>query len=262
MNCPICQSKQILYLFNKFILNKYDVAYFECQECKAAFTDRPTWLEEAYTNAISAQDVGLVDRNIRLAKFTKVLIFFLYDNSGKYLDYGGGYGLFVRLMRDSGINFFRFDPLCSNVFAQGFDINDFIPKVKFELVTAFEVLEHFPDPIKGIQEILKFSNEILFSTEIRPQNKEELKNWWYLSTECGQHLNFYSIKSLNFLAKSLNCYLYSNGTNLHLFTKKRVNHQLFKLLSKVRVTNIFSSLNLNKKSLTMSDYQTFIHKSK
>jgi hypothetical protein len=50
----------------------------------------------------------------------------------------GGYGMFVRLMRDGGFDFHREDPLCDNLFAQGFDRQD---DGTFELVTAFEVFE-------------------------------------------------------------------------------------------------------------------------
>jgi hypothetical protein len=107
------------------------VNYFQCSSCGFIQTETPYWLDEAYKYPINPEDTGLVNRNIVSAKRTSSLLYFLFDPHGTYLDYGGGYGLFVRLMRDSGFNFYWTDPFTKNIFAEGFEY-DFKTQKKLE----------------------------------------------------------------------------------------------------------------------------------
>ncbi|MGD1699641.1 methyltransferase domain-containing protein [Dapis sp. BLCC M229] len=72
----------------------------------------------------------------------------LFNPEGKFLDFGGGYGLFTRLMRDIKYKFYWQDKYCKNLFAQNLKA---IPEQKYELVTAFEVLEYLVNPITEIK---------------------------------------------------------------------------------------------------------------
>ncbi|RPI02481.1 MAG: glycosyl transferase group 1, partial [Ignavibacteriae bacterium] len=120
MNCKIC-GRTSSKIFRRIILNKYDVDYFQCSSCEFIQTEEPYWLEEAYRHSITTEDTGIVKRNILLAKRTSAVLFFWFHSYGQFLDYGGGYGLFVRLMRDAGFNFFWNDPFTENLFARGFE---------------------------------------------------------------------------------------------------------------------------------------------
>jgi len=51
-----------------------------------------------------------MSRNISSSKITAVILFFLFKKFGKFLDFGGGYGIFTRLMRDIGFDFYWYDP--------------------------------------------------------------------------------------------------------------------------------------------------------
>ena len=134
------------------------------------------------------------------------------------LDYGGGYGLFVRMMRDRGYEFYRQDSYCENLFAKHFDHTD-ISENHFDLLTSFEVFEHFENPMHEIEKMFKLSSTIIFSTVLIPSVSDaELENWWYLSEETGQHLAFYSLPSLKVIAERYDKKLYSNGHNLHILT--------------------------------------------
>ncbi|MFM6453388.1 MAG: methyltransferase domain-containing protein, partial [Planktothrix sp.] len=115
MKCKVCDS-QSNYFATAQILNKYDINYFQCLNCGFVQTEEPYWLEEAYSNAIAMSDVGLVFRNLMFSDLTSTLIFNFFDHNSKFLDYGAGYGLFVRLMRDKGFNFYGFDKFCKNLF--------------------------------------------------------------------------------------------------------------------------------------------------
>ncbi len=234
-------------------------------------TSNPIWLKEAYANAITNLDIGLASRNIYLVEEVSKLIEKHFTDSKIMLDFAGGYGLFVRLMRDKGYNFYRQDDYCDNIFANYFDINN-IKEKKFDVATAFEVFEHFPNPLVGIERLFDFSNTIIFSTELT-DNAENLEDWWYISEETGQHIAFYSKKTLEFIAKKHSTNFYTNNYNLHLFTKKSISqNEIFEtekyISRKKRIMNILlgkdeSKNKANKTSLLQQDYhyiKSMLHK--
>jgi 2-polyprenyl-3-methyl-5-hydroxy-6-metoxy-1,4-benzoquinol methylase len=254
--CKICNSGSVL-LFNATVLHKYDVKYYQCSNCNFIQTETPYWLDESYKSAIAAVDTGIVTRNLIDCSIISKLIRLFFNTKGKFLDYGGGYGLFVRLMRDRGFNFYRYDKYSENLFARHFDLADTDGENDFELITSFEVFEHLSSPLAEISEMMKNGKSLVFSTEIIPKIKiQTVHDWWYFSPDAGQHISFYSFKSLSLIAKQLGCNLYSNGKNLHLFTHKKFMFDPLKAVylftmafDKVCKRNFF-----NKKSLINSDY--------
>jgi 2-polyprenyl-3-methyl-5-hydroxy-6-metoxy-1,4-benzoquinol methylase len=270
--CKICNSNSTK-LFTGNILNKYIIDYFQCDDCNFIQTEKPYWLNESYSNAIASTDIGLLNRNNYFQNIASFIITSYFDCNSKFLDYAGGYGVFVRLMRDNGFNFYRQDMYCENIFAKYFDISDCNPTDKFELITAFEVFEHLTNPIEEIGKIFEKSDALLFSTELQPKNKmNSTKDWWYFAEETGQHISFYTIKSLEIIAAKMNCNLYSNNTNLHILTKRKLksnpfekfktrNDRLFivKFLAKTiafierKFTNKYEAQTLN--SLLMKDFE-------
>lgn len=229
MNCKICNNESEL-IFSKKILGKYEARYFQCEKCEFIQIENPHWLKEAYESAIFHLDTGLVSRNLYFSSITEKLILKHFSYHEKFIDYGGGYGLFVRLMRDKGFNFYRQDNYCQNLFAQYFDISD-LKEIdrKFELLTAFELFEHLENPLAEIEHMLRFSDSILFSTELQPNNIKEHTDWWYFGPESGQHISFYTKKSLEIIAKKFGLNFYTNGSTLHLLTKKQFKTSPFQL---------------------------------
>jgi len=156
-----------------------------------------------------------------LVKKASPVIAAFFDTKAKFLDYGGGYGIFVRMMRDVGFDFYWLDEYCENLVARGFELNSLTKKT--ELVTSFETFEHFTDPLAEIEKMLKFSDNILFTTEIVEDHSfPDPEKWWYYSFPSGQHIGFYTKKSFEIIAKKYSLNFYSNGF-LHLFTKKDLN---------------------------------------
>ena len=208
-------------LFKTKVLNKYEITYYKCVETGFIQTEEPYWLEEAYSSAITKLDIGLVYRNEHLrAKVIEILNQY-FNVKEKYLDYAGGYGLFTRLMRDQGYDFYHTDVYCKNLFAEYFQLSDLPDHTKFELVTAFEVFEHLPNPLAEIEMMTKHSDSILFSTELVPQTPlNSTEDWWYFIPETGQHVALYTEKSLTYLAAKFGFNFYTDGVNTHLFTKK------------------------------------------
>jgi len=252
MKCKICDSST-QFLFEKKVLNKFQVKYFHCNNCDFVQTEEPFWLEEAYKNAITALDRGLVQRNIHYYPIVSALILRVFNRKGKFLDYGGGYGLFVRIMRDLGFDFYRLDLYCENLFAKHFDIGDVNFKPNFELITAFEVFEHLTDPVSEMKKMLSYGNSILFSTEIHP-GKDKIENWEYVSPETGQHIAFYSVKTLRFLAEMFQLKLNTNKSTFHLFTNKSCENTIFYLTSKRKVSVVYNALFGANQSLTLRDH--------
>ena len=102
--CRVCKM-EVEALFSTVILGKYSVKYCKCSQCGYVQTEEPYWLEEAYNTPINDSDTGMIMRNLWLKNIAATLIYFLFDKKRKFLDYGGGYGVFVRLMRDVGFDF-------------------------------------------------------------------------------------------------------------------------------------------------------------
>ena len=219
-NCKICNNFIQAEAFEKLVLNKYKIKYYICSNCGFLQTEEPFWLEEAYSEAISSADVGLLSRNIENSDILRKTILLYFNSEKKFLDFGGGYGVLVRLMRDKGFNFFWQDKYCKNLFSQYFELERMDEKERcFELVSAFEVFEHHFDPVALLTELLVFSDSVIFSTELIPENTD-IKTWWYLAPEAGQHISFFSRKSLEILAEMFDLSFFSNEYNLHLFSKK------------------------------------------
>ncbi len=251
MICKICGTTSEK-IFRTTVLLKYDVDYFQCPECKFIQTEEPYWLKEAYARSINIEDTGLVERNILFAKRTGMLLFFLFNRTGKFLDYGGGYGLFVRLMRDYGFDFYWKDPFTENLFARGFESTD-DTKERFEVVTTFECFEHFEHPLKELEAMLSLTDSVLFSTEIFSNTAPLPEEWGYYYFTHGQHISLYSLESLQWLAKKYDMNLYTNGKSFHLLTKKRLNNTVFGILLKASLLGIPSLIRLAMGSKTKRD---------
>jgi hypothetical protein len=248
MYCKICAHKSLIFATAK-LLSKYQIEYFKCTNCGFIQTEEPYWLEEAYQEPINISDTGIVARNIYLAKITANVIYFLFDRNAYFLDYAGGYGLLTRLMRDIGFNFYWYDPFTRNLFARGFES---LRSVKYELITSFESFEHFVNPLQDIEKMLAISKNILFTTELIPNT--ELKDWWYFGFEHGQHISFYSLKTLSFIASKYGLNLHSNKKGLHLLTERRISPKLFKLLYKLNGLG-YLFVKMNMKGKTFNDHE-------
>ncbi|MGN0161453.1 MAG: class I SAM-dependent methyltransferase [Lachnospiraceae bacterium] len=218
MKCPICQNDGKV-IFQSKVLKKYDVNYFQCPGCAFVYTESPFWLQEAYDEALVDSDVGVMTRNIDAVIRVKAVIDFFYKKDNTFLDYGGGYGIFTRMMRDAGYNFLWFDKFAKPLLARGFEYND---GGKIDLLTSFEVLEHLVNPVEEIKRYLDVTHELIFTTVCYDKKfKWKEPTWWYYGREHGQHIAFYSEVTLQYLAESFGLRYYKL-MGLHWFTKKKV----------------------------------------
>ncbi len=222
MKCKLCNG-DVHKVFSGKILSKFDTDYYFCPNCEFLQIQNPTWLDIAYSTAIAAQDTGVMKRNLNNSVLVAAIILSFFDINAKFLDYGGGYGVLTRLMRDIGFDFVWHDKYAKNLFSIGFEYQK---SHKIELVTAFEVLEHLSFPFVELDEIFNIADNLLISEEIFEAPPPALNLWWYYAPESGQHISFYSKKTLNFIAEKFNKKLLSCGS-YHLFTSKKIEEDDF-----------------------------------
>jgi len=218
MNCKICSNSTSLFGTGK-LLNKYSAAFHRCGQCGFIQSENPYWLDESYSTAITKSDIGMLGRNLQIADITKRLLLMCFPVTGKFIDYGGGYGIFVRLMRDQGFDFYRHDPLCENIFAEGFEA---YADEAYDLLTAWEVFEHLVDPLAEIEKMLNYSENIFFSTILLPHSPKPLDQWWYYGLEHGQHVSFYTRETLRVISKKHNLKLHHSSSSVHLLGRKQI----------------------------------------
>lgn len=253
MICKICNA-QANPIYRGKILNKYEIQYFYCSSCNFMQTEEPYWLEEAYSEAISISDTGVMARNNSFAETAGILLSLLCDRKQRFLDYGGGYGIFTRLMRDRGFDFYWYDKYAQNLVARGFEGD--IKNSRYSAVTSFENFEHFYNPIEDIETIFNLTDIVLFSTDLLPEPVPSPSEWWYYCLEHGQHISLYSRKSLEFIGKKYGYFFVSNNVNLHIFSRKRIPQKIFLLQKIIRRFGISSLFRDGSK--TISDMNEMI----
>ena len=193
LRCRLCDGA-LEMRFRRRVLDKHDVAYLQCEQCLSLQTEPPFWLDEAYReHNLSHLDTGAAQRNLHnLAACWSIARVLGIVN---VLDVGGGDGLLCRLLRDYEINCFVQDRYAKPTYAQGFEHPNFATP---ELIVAFEVLEHYSTPRDDLDALFKQEPQaIVASTGIYANQGED---WWYLASEAGQHVFFYSRRALNQVA--------------------------------------------------------------
>ena len=253
MTCGICENS-MRGVGTQRLLGKYSVEYFFCDGCHYWTTEPPYWLDEAYADAITQTDTGIVERNVSLAKqLLPVLAGMRTSTRHHYVDWAGGSGLFVRLMRDYGLEFLWQDRFSENLFARGFEFSQGNDSASICAVTALEALEHAPDPVSFLSEIFDMTGttDVILTQELHHGVDFD---WWYLSQTGGQHVSFFAARTLSELASRIGTRVYSRGS-LHLFTKRDVKDDWFSRqmrLARFRYPLVKRGLT----SLTWSDHES------
>lgn len=250
--CPCCEHSTAPF-GRVIVLGKYDVAYYRCVNCGFVHTERPYWLDEAYSSPLQRADVGAVNRNLLFAGITQAVLQWAFSSDARYLDYGGGHGLFVRLMRDRGFDFRWSDAFATNDYALGFEAD--LSDRGFTLVTAFEVFEHLVDPFSEVAKMLARGRSVLFSTELLPKSAPRPGEWWYYVPNGGQHVSIYTLEALAALGRRLGASLVSNGSSLHLLSLEEppITEPVFRYVTRARLAAVLNRLK-RRPSLIPQDF--------
>ncbi|OMC42687.1 hypothetical protein A5745_18495 [Mycobacterium sp. IS-2888] len=266
--CRICNSSTNPAFTHK-ILGKYDCKYYFCDSCGGLQTEEPYWLDEAYASPVAAADTTMLWRNQYLARAMSVLLFFLFDRNGRYLDAAGGYGVFTRLMRDVGFDYYWTDKYSPNLTAQGFEAHAG-PGAPYTAVTAFEVMEHLTDPVAFVAELLETTgtDTIVFTTELFDGGPPPAEEWMYYAFATGQHITFYQKRTLELIGERFGMHFHTSktrwwwlgGMGLHIWTRAKINPLAWRLLASPRVTNLLQGVPRRALETRMwTDADLFLH---
>jgi len=230
--CPVCGgacslldvvdfNKSCEELRDKFLgLAGIPVYYALCSNCGFCFAPEiMTWPLSKFEEMIYNDEYVLIDPDyveVRPRANATVLISMFGDRvqTLRHLDYGGGDGLLVKLLRDSNWQSTSYDPFVNK------DVR--IEQIgKFDLITAFEVFEHVPNVqqlISNLCSLLIPGGLVLFTTLLSDGNihSHQRINWWYASPRNG-HISLFSKKSLTTLAKNSGFNFGSFSDGVHVF---------------------------------------------
>lgn len=249
--CCICDAKATFF-GAEVVLTRHRAEFRRCESCGAVFAADPHWLPQAYERTIAAQDIGLVGRNISASLATSTLIRLGFRTAERFVDFGGGNGMFVRLMRDAGFDFRYFDRHGPNLFAAGHEV-ELDGSWTAQLATAFEVMEHLRRPRDELRDLLAASEALFFTTTCLPDPAPALGDWWYYALEAGQHITFYTPRSLDILAAHFGLRRVSSGP-YHLFTSEAVSRAAFRAATSARLSQYLAPL-ARRPSLLPADYE-------
>lgn len=246
IDCRVCGAS-CSHIFNGALLN-HNVRYYECATCKYVQTEAPHWLDEAYSEVINRSDTGILRRNERNARLVIRTLALIGRIRGTVIDCAGGYGFLVRMLRDRGVDARWADRYCENLVARGFEAEE---GERADLITAFEALEHFVEPITELSALLSRANHVLVSTDLIPIPSPQPGTWWYYGPEHGQHIGFYRLSTLEWMAHKLNCHVVSDGKSFHLFSRHPVTHWRWILARRTaRWAALWSRLHLKSRMWT------------
>lgn len=213
--CRVCGSKA-LRIFETFVLGR-SVSYYQCPTCSYLQTETPTWLEEAYASPINISDTGMLDRNLLNTRRTAAVCLALGLGSARIVDFAGGYGLLVRMLRDKGFPALWSDGYCENLFARGFEHHG----EPADVATAFEAFEHYVSPDLELGKMFDIAPTVVISTLLVPDPAPSPETWSYYGREHGQHIGFLHRNTLKFLAEKHNAICHSNGVDFHILTRRK-----------------------------------------
>jgi hypothetical protein len=204
---------------------------YRCERCGLYEFPEPDWLDAAYSDPIADIDVGIAARCLYAARVAEALIRAEKLGDRRHLDYGGGYGLLTRHLRDRGIDMYHQDPLAENLFAQTFegDLED-----DYGAVTLIEVFEHLSDPLELLETLSRRAQLIIISTVLVPDATENIADWWYLIPDLGQHITFYTPAALAEMADHVGMNMVTDGLNLHVFSHQPLGWMARRVVKDVR----------------------------
>lgn len=213
MNCQICDGIMIkkFSIPFKYSLNGI-VDYFQCSDCeyvKAPLFDK--WTKEDWLQ-IYNDKYHLIDTGAKIRQYKYANIFKKY-NFVYHLDFGSGEGLVSKILNESGKISYAYDPFYNK------ELN--FSNIKFDFISAIEVLEHLTDPnllFKNINDLTCLNCKLIATTKLISNFSMPMQKFWYVNPYAG-HICFYSDKSLKLLAEKHGWNKIITNDDDHFFVK-------------------------------------------
>ena len=190
--------------------------YWRCPTCEFIFTVDLDGLSSAELgNRIYNDDYGRADPEFAAERpryFAGLLggLVGPVKHRIEAIDFGGGRGHLAALMR-GGVLIDNYDPYFEE---KGW------PTRTYNLVTAFEVVEHTRDPIGTFRQMLSLlqpKGAVVFSTLLQPRNVRP--DWWYIAPRNG-HVSIYSDRTLRLLALRAGARCLTMSDGLHVLYER------------------------------------------
>jgi 2-polyprenyl-3-methyl-5-hydroxy-6-metoxy-1,4-benzoquinol methylase len=212
-----CEERNGMYLPYSGVA----IYYVKCDQCDYLFTtDFDEWSKEDFLDNIYNDDYITVDpeydgkRSVNDAKY--FINNLRFAKNMDILDYGAGPGVLGNELNQAGYHVESWDPMW------GTDPTWEKDK-KFDLVMAWEVMEHTPTPQETLKEMMQWlrpGGQILLctlSTGIMQGKRDPA--FWYLSPRNG-HVCMYSDKSLDTLFDQVGMRVQHDPWSIHLASFK------------------------------------------
>lgn len=233
--CPICNTpgeafdvvdfnKNCMETAGHFLpLSGRPVYYHRCAACGHAWAPELFgWSDDDFLREIYNDDYAGVDPDYAESRplGNAQLILKTFGPSRdriRHLDYGGGNGRLSAALVAQGWQSSSCDPFPAGNAQPDADS-------RYNLITAFEVFEHVPQPDAMMASLARLLDEpglLLFSTLVSEGQIVPGKRltWWYASPRNG-HISLFTRKSLKLLAKRHGLRCGSFNDNLHFCARR------------------------------------------
>ena len=266
-SCPICNSKK-----KKIVISKFGIDVFNCLNCNVDYSSKkPKDFSDLYsTDDYKNHTFNVYDksRKYKIERFGKERISILkkYKKTGTLLDFGCGSGWFLEIAKKYYNSYgIEYSDQLREVLDKNYQIKAFkdfsnLPKnLKFDIITAFDVIEHVENPILFLR-ILKKKLKKNGIALIYTPNKDSIGfNYlkFYNNLLCPpSHLFYFSEDNFRYMCKKTNFKLVSHETkgldfgDIYAFLNEQKNHKLTKTILKKseQLQKIFDDLKFSNHS--------------
>lgn len=223
--CPICRGRTAPMESLDFsdpresAPRNEPIEYVKCMQCAFVYTPAMyAWSPEDYARRVYNDRYWVVDPEFREIRPKQNAAGVAHMKFTRHLDYGGGNGRLSELVTAAGRNSTTWDPF--------HDPRDLADMGQFDLITAFEVFEHSPDPqalMRDLRALIAPGGRVLFTTLVN-DGQPSLRDWWYAQPRWG-HVSLHSQKSLQILGDSYGFQVHHRDLSMHCFVDKLTLHQ-------------------------------------